>query len=101
MKKNVIGVIALLSVIAFSAFTSLNKTNQADLDPVLYWFDDLGYTNRHQTKALEVPDSQCPDEGTIICERGYSPDDFEEYGEPESGLKENAEPDAFIMKVTQ
>ena len=86
--------LGLISVAVLSSFT-----NDAQQTTDYYWFDDLGYTQRHQSKTLEVPDSQCPDSGEIVCERGYSADDFNEYGDPGSGLKEGAEPDELIMKV--
>lgn len=89
-------VLALLTVLSLSAFTgSTKKAKTTDY----YWFNDLGYTQRHQSKALEVIDSECPDTGELICETGYSDDDFVTFGDPDSGFKDGAEPDEFIMKV--
>ncbi len=87
--------LAVLTVGFLSAFT---QKNNKPVEDDLYWFSGTTYTLRHQTRSLELPESGCPDAGPYICEKGFAADDFVVTGDPTSGLKNDAEPDALIMK---
>ena len=99
-------VLAVAVFVAASAFTdskgsvSQKSDSVKAVDPVLYWFDASGnYTFRQNTQPDEIIPSGCPDEGSVVCERGYSQGDLLDPEHPEDGLKEGAIADDFIMKV--
>ena len=110
MKRIKIGlpILALVTAVVFitaSAFTGdKGATEQKgvslkSVDPVLYWFDELGnYTFRQNSKTDEIVPSGCPDQGAVVCEKGYLDNDLQDPAHPEDGLKPGAVEDGVIIK---
>ena len=91
---------AVVLMVITSAFTFAEQPKAPVLEDPLYWFTSSGvYTNRHQVKSQEIISSGCPDQSTVVCERGYGPEDFNTFNNPQSGLKSTAQPNALIMKA--
>ena len=98
--KMAFAVLAAAITIATSAFTFADSPKAPALEDPLYWYTSSGvYTNRHQVKSQEIISSGCPDQSTVVCERGYGPEDFNTFNNPQSGLKSTAQPNALIMRA--
>jgi len=101
MKKLMLVLAASFLVAASFAFSTGNFQVKSP-DPVFYWFTTSGiFTGRTETKVDEVPLSDCPDEGILHCEYGYSDADLNVPGNPAMGLKTTATIDEIIYKEVE
>jgi hypothetical protein len=102
MKKYLLGMIAVVVAIGFSAFTSVrpiaSKTDSVK-QTSFYWFAGSAYDG-FKTKSAEMTASGCNDVVTPICRNGYNADDLVDPAHPELGVKSGAVADATIKRTT-
>ena len=110
---NKIKIILALAVIAStvllaSAFTSTNRPvpsrSSVVWDDTLFWFQPSGASLSYDAYLLredEVDHSDCPDEGSVECRKGYGRDQLNNPANPSLGVKSTQinNPQDIIYKI--
>ena len=93
--------IAVVLGIAGAAITNAANHKSTAGDSSYYWFDPSGdYTGDNTTVSQEQTSTGCNNTTNTLCENGYTGDQFNTPGDPNSGLVSGATP-AQVIKQKQ
>ena len=99
MKKYLLGLLAIVMAVGFSAFTNPKAEEKEKSNIVLrYWMSTsaihLGdYVGDYTKDSQALEDATCLNNGTIQCARGYNPQSFNEENPPVGAQIESARQD--------
>ncbi|HMT73936.1 MAG TPA: hypothetical protein PKA77_07705 [Chitinophagaceae bacterium] len=101
MKKIAMGIAAFLLIVTASAFTYLAAGTAKPTSGELYWFTTSMSYDGFQSHEDEVSESGCPDDGSLVCRKGYREDQLINPANPSLGVKsaEVNSPDDIIYRT--